>query len=58
VLFVCAHERYEDLDLPDPAGKALEEARAIRDEIAVRIDRWLRTSVRAVKTSRILMQEP
>jgi arsenate reductase len=29
--------RYEDWELPDPAGKPLEEVRAIRDEIAERI---------------------
>lgn len=30
-------KRYEDWDLPDPAGKALGEVRAIRDEIARRV---------------------
>jgi len=29
--------RYEDWELPDPAGKPLEEVRAIRDEIAERV---------------------
>lgn len=30
-------KRYEDWDLPDPAGKSLEEVRAIRDEIEERV---------------------
>jgi arsenate reductase (thioredoxin) len=30
-------KRYEDWELPDPAGRPLEEVRAIRDEIAVRV---------------------
>ena len=29
--------RYEDWDLPDPAGRPLEEVRAIRDEIETRV---------------------
>lgn len=29
-------KRYEDWDLPDPAGKTVEEVRSIRDEIAER----------------------
>jgi protein-tyrosine-phosphatase len=31
-------KRYIDWDLPDPAGRALEEVRATRDEIARRVD--------------------
>jgi protein-tyrosine-phosphatase len=31
-------KRYEDWELEDPAGKDLETARGIRDEIAARID--------------------
>jgi arsenate reductase len=31
-------KRYVDWDLPDPAGKALEEVRPIRDDIAARVD--------------------
>jgi arsenate reductase (thioredoxin) len=31
--------RYEDWDLPDPAGRQLEEVRAIRDEIGRRVER-------------------
>jgi arsenate reductase len=30
--------RYLDWDLPDPAGRPLDEVRAIRDEIANRVD--------------------
>ena len=31
-------KRYEDWDLDDPAGKSLEEVRAIRDEIRSRVE--------------------
>jgi arsenate reductase len=31
-------KRYEDWELPDPAGKDLDEVRAIRDDIARRVD--------------------
>ena len=34
-------KRYLDWELPDPAGKPLEEVRGIRDEISTRIDRLL-----------------
>lgn len=34
-------KRYVDWELSDPAGKGLTETRAIRDEIAARIDRLL-----------------
>jgi arsenate reductase len=30
-------KRYEDWDLPDPAGRSVEEVRAIRDEIERRV---------------------
>ncbi len=30
-------KRYEDWDLPDPAGRPLEEVRAVRDEIRRRV---------------------
>jgi protein-tyrosine-phosphatase len=33
--------RYVDWDLPDPAGKVIEEVRPIRDEIADRVDALL-----------------
>ena len=31
-------KRYLDWELPDPAGKDLDEVRAIRDDIARRVD--------------------
>jgi arsenate reductase (thioredoxin) len=31
-------KRYVDWDLPDPAGKSLDEVRAVRDEIARRVE--------------------
>ena len=31
-------KRYEDWDLPDPAGKPLEEVRSLRDEIGARVE--------------------
>jgi arsenate reductase (thioredoxin) len=34
-------KRYEDWDLPDPAGKSVEEVRPIRDEIDARVQRLL-----------------
>lgn len=34
-------KRYIDWELPDPAGKALEEVRPIRDDIAARVDTLL-----------------
>jgi len=34
-------KRYEDWELPDPKGRALEEVRATRDEIARRIERLI-----------------
>ncbi len=35
-------KRYVDWELPDPAGKSLEEVRSIRDDIASRVDALLR----------------
>jgi arsenate reductase len=34
-------KRYEDWEIEDPAGKDLDAVRAIRDEIALRVDRLL-----------------
>jgi arsenate reductase (thioredoxin) len=34
---VVPGKRYQDWELPDPAGRPLEEVRAVRDEIARRI---------------------
>jgi protein-tyrosine-phosphatase len=36
-------KRYVDWDLPDPKGRPIEEVRAIRDEIARRVDELART---------------
>jgi arsenate reductase (thioredoxin) len=33
--------RYIDWDLPDPAGRALDDVRAIRDDVARRVDALL-----------------
>ena len=35
---VYSGKRYVDWDLPDPAGKSIEDVRLIRDEINVRVD--------------------
>jgi protein-tyrosine-phosphatase len=35
-------KRYVDWDLPDPGGRPRDEVRAIRDEIARRVDALLR----------------
>ena len=36
-------KRYEDWDLPDPAGKTVEEVRVIRDDIERRVRELLRS---------------
>jgi protein-tyrosine-phosphatase len=36
-------KRYEDWELPDPAGKPLEEVRGIRDEIEERVRTLLKS---------------
>ena len=36
---VIAGKRYVEWELPDPAGRPLEEVRAVRDEIARRVAR-------------------
>ena len=41
---VLPGKRYEDWDLADPAGRGLEEVRAIRDEIADRVHHLVTTS--------------
>jgi arsenate reductase (thioredoxin) len=38
---IYAGKRYEDWDLPDPAGKSIDEVRPIRDEIDRRVVRLL-----------------
>jgi arsenate reductase len=34
-------KRYEDWDLPDPAGRPLEEVRPVRDQIRARVERLI-----------------
>lgn len=36
-------KHYEDWDLPDPSGRPLDEVRAIRDDIAARVDKLAAT---------------
>ena len=38
---VYPRKRYVDWELPDPAGKELDEVRGIRDDIARRVDRLI-----------------
>jgi arsenate reductase len=43
-LFVCLHnagrsQRYVDWELPDPKGPPVDEVRALRDDIAQRVQR-------------------
>jgi arsenate reductase (thioredoxin) len=38
---VYAGKRYVDWELPDPARKELDEVRAIRDDIALRVERLI-----------------
>jgi protein-tyrosine-phosphatase len=38
---VVPGKRYVDWDLPDPAGKSIEDVRSIRDEISARIEALL-----------------
>jgi protein-tyrosine-phosphatase len=45
-------KRYVDWKLPDPAGKELAEVRAIRDEIARRVDRLIAELLEEPATSR------
>jgi arsenate reductase len=35
---VVPGKRYDDWELPDPAGRPLDEVRGVRDEIALRVD--------------------
>lgn len=38
---LCPGKRYEDWQLDDPAGRPLDEARLIRDELDKRIEAFL-----------------
>jgi arsenate reductase len=42
----------EDWDVPDPAGRPLEEVRAIRDEIERRVQRLLETQIDLIRSDR------
>jgi len=46
----------EDWDIPDPAGKGLEETRAIRDAIEVRVKDLLENRIDAIRTDRTAHQ--
>jgi arsenate reductase len=46
----------EDWDIPDPAGKSLEEVRAIRDAIEVRVKDLVVTRLDAIRTDRTAHQ--
>jgi arsenate reductase len=41
---VLPGKRYIDWELPDPAGRPLDDVRAIRDEIRQRVDALIQTS--------------
>jgi arsenate reductase (thioredoxin) len=51
---VCPYvpTRVEDWDIPDPAGKTLEEVREIRDLIAERINELLRDHIDEIQSDR------
>src|SRR4051812_13786154 len=46
----------EDWDIPDPAGHPVEEVRAIRDQIGVRVDEPLDTKLDAIRADRTAHQ--
>jgi len=46
----------EDWDIPDPAGKTVEEVRSIRDAIEVRVQDLLEQRVDAIRTDRTAHQ--
>jgi hypothetical protein len=49
---VIPGKRYVGWQLPDPKGRPLEEVRAIRDEIAVRVEELLRELSRSAQPKR------
>jgi arsenate reductase (thioredoxin) len=55
---VVPGKRYEDWELPDPAGRPLEEVRAIRDEIAERVGSLVSELDRAGEKVDSAPQEP
>jgi arsenate reductase len=46
----------EDWDTPDPAGRPIEEVRAIRDQIAVRVGELIDTKLDAIRADRTAHQ--
>ena len=46
----------EDWDIPDPAGKPLEEVRAIRDAVEVRVKELVETRSEAIRSDRTAHQ--
>jgi arsenate reductase len=46
----------EDWDLPDPAGRPIEEVRAIRDAVEVRVEDLIRTRLEAIRADRTAHQ--
>ena len=46
----------EDWDIPDPAGRPLEEVRAIRDEVEVRVKELLEQRIDAIRGDRTAHQ--
>jgi arsenate reductase len=49
---VYAGKRYLDWELPDPAGRSLDEVRPIRDEIAARVESLLAELLPGSRTTR------
>jgi len=46
----------EDWDIPDPAGKSLDEVRAIRDQVDVRVRDLIDTRLDAIRSDRTAHQ--
>ena len=46
----------EDWDIPDPAGKPIDEARAIRDEVELRVKELLEERIDAIRSDRTAHQ--
>ena len=46
----------EDWDIPDPAGKPIEEVRAIRDEVEVRVQDLIEQRLEAIRSDRTAHQ--
>jgi hypothetical protein len=46
----------EDWDIPDPAGRPIEEVRTIRDAVAVRVGEMIDTKLDAIRADRTAHQ--